>query len=175
MVSIKFLRTHTLFGGISDEKLKVARNFLVEKHFKEDQEIFQEGQSGDDLFLIYSGSVEILKSVPSSGGRIKERIAVLGEGHTFGEMELIDVQPRSATIRALEKTTVFSLSNRALYHIEQWDLETFTLIILNLAREISRRLRKMDALVASFVFSDIDKKDKSTTQLLSNSFTLNKK
>ena len=67
-------------------------------------------------------------------------------------MELIDIQPVVATVRAREDTTVLILSNGDLYRIDQDDLPTFTMIIMNLAREISRRLRVMDTLAAQSLF-----------------------
>ena len=65
-------------------------------------------------------------------------------------MALIDIQPRSASVRAVEDSVFFCLSNRAFRSLMDWKLKTYTLIILNLAREISRRLRRADALVAEF-------------------------
>ncbi|HWP67943.1 MAG TPA: cyclic nucleotide-binding domain-containing protein, partial [Rectinemataceae bacterium] len=73
-------------------------------------------------------------------------IAELSEGETFGEMELIDVMPSIATITALEPLEVVTISNRALYEISKIEPKTFSLMIMNLARDLSRRLRRMDEL-----------------------------
>ncbi len=54
------------------------------------------------------------------------------------------MQARSASIRALEPVNALSLSNGDLLKIYQTDMPTFTLIVLNLARELSRRLRRLD-------------------------------
>ena len=67
------------------------------------------------------------------------------------KMELIDIQPRAATVKAIKKTQVLTLSRKDLYSISKWDLQTFTFIIMNLAREVSRRLRKMDDNFAEFI------------------------
>jgi CRP-like cAMP-binding protein len=66
------------------------------------------------------------------------------EGDTVGEMEVLDMMPSAATVRALEKVEVISLSNAALYEIYKQDIKTFAIIVMNLARDMSRRLRKMD-------------------------------
>lgn len=153
MVSLKFLREHALFGGIMDKDLRKIRDLFQEGHFLKGETIINEGESGDRLYFIKSGSVEILKKVSAPAGEVEEKIAVLGKGDTFGEMEIIDIQPRVATVKALTSAITLSLSNKDLYVISKWNLETFTLIIMNLAREISRRLRRMDALVASSLFS----------------------
>ena len=72
-------------------------------------------------------------------------------GDTFGEMELIDIQPCAATVRATEDSVVLTLSNTDFHKISKMDLKSFTLIVMNLAREISRRLRRMDALLAKSI------------------------
>ena len=68
-------------------------------------------------------------------------------------MELIDVQPSVATVRAREETITLILTNGDLYLLEKSSLQTFTMIIMNLAREISRRLRTMDAIAAHTLFT----------------------
>lgn len=165
MISLACLKSHALFGGLTDEELEKIKTFLKKFTFKGGDTIIREGESGGDLYFIIQGSVEILKKVNMDAGESSapdngnenselqnERIAVLKEGDTFGEMELIDIQPRAATVKALEPTVTLILSNMDLYQIQKWNLQTYTIIIMNLAREISRRLRKMDDLMASTLF-----------------------
>jgi len=152
MVTIEFLKTHALFGGIQDSELEKIRAIMEEAHFSEGEIIIKEGEIGDRLYFIFKGSVEVLKKAGTHEEEAWEPIAKLGEGDTFGEMELIDVQPRAATVKALEQTSALVLTNKDLYLIEKHSLKTFTIIIMNLAREISRRLRKMDAMVAWSLF-----------------------
>ena len=153
MVGLKFLQCHSLFGGLSDEEMKHIRPLLQEEHFEAGQDIVREGDPGERLYFICSGSVEILKAPAPSGTSETEKLATLGRGDTFGEMELIDVQNYAATVRADKPTTVLTLSHADLYKIYKWNVKTYTMIILNLAREISRRLRQMDDLLASALYS----------------------
>jgi len=69
-------------------------------------------------------------------------------------MELIDMQRRSATVRALEPVSALALSNGDLFRIYESDLPTFTLVVLNLARELSRRLRSLDDLAVHYMAMD---------------------
>ena len=157
MIGLDLLNCHALFGGLGEEELKVVRTYLKPEHFGPGEVIIAEGESGGKLYFLLSGSVEILKNVKlegPEGNEVKmERIATLKEGDAFGEMELIDIQPRAATVKTLEDTSTVALSNMDLYKIMHWNLKTYTIIVLNLAREISRRLRKMDDLFASTLFS----------------------
>jgi len=148
MVGNKFLQSHCLFGGLSEDDLKLVKPLLKEYHYEKQEIIVEEGGQGDRVYFICEGSVEILKKVKLSNGIVVQRIATLGVGDTFGEMELLDVQPSIATVRTLEPTYVLTLSNMDLYRVSKINLKAYTMIILNLARAISRRLRRMDALVA---------------------------
>jgi CRP-like cAMP-binding protein len=93
----------------------------------------------------------VLKASTAEDGHFEKRLAVLKVGDVFGEMELIDMQRRSATVRALEPVSALALSNGDLFLIYESDLPTFTLIVLNLARELSRRLRTLDDLAVHYM------------------------
>ncbi len=140
-LSLDFLKSHSLFGGLSDEQLFRVRTNLQEETFPKDFFLFREGDLGDRLYFIRSGRVEIAKH--TAGGKVK-RLKLLGAGDTFGELELIDIQPRRASARTLEKTTLLTLTNKGLYQIEETDLRAFSLLVMNMAREIGRHLREYD-------------------------------
>jgi CRP-like cAMP-binding protein len=65
----------------------------------------------------------------------------LSEGNTFGEMEVLDVMPCAATIKAVTDVTVITISNISLREIYKIDMKSFSLLLMNLARDLSRRLR----------------------------------
>ena len=151
MDEINFLQSQSLFGGLTDAELNRVLPFLKEVRFKKDEFVLTEGEVNDKLFLIYKGSVEIIKHDSKKEHDKDKRIIVLHRGDTFGEMEVIDIQPCIASVKTLEPTTILTLSSRDLHRISKENLKTFTLIIMNLAREISRRLRRMDELLAASV------------------------
>ncbi len=146
-MNTEFLIQLPLFGGIKIENMEKIKHLLQIETYAQGEDIIKEGETGNKLYIIIEGSVEILKKNPLNQQQ-EQRIATLAKGDNFGEMELIDIQARVATVKTMTKTTVCSLSNKDLYSIEKWDSESFVLIIMNLAREISRRLRKMDNLMA---------------------------
>lgn len=159
MIGKEFLQSHSLFGGVTDEQIEEVIPLLEEETFSKDEFIFKEGDQGDRLYFIYKGSVEVIKETKTAEGPIQERLATLGEGDTFGEMEIIDIQNRSASIRALEDVVVVTLSNRDMYHLHKRNPQLFAMIIMNMAREISRRLRRMDILMASSLYAEEHRTD----------------
>jgi CRP-like cAMP-binding protein len=147
------LEKHALFGGLQPAELDLLRSLMKEERFPAGQDIVKEGDLGDRLYFIRAGSVEVIKACPDKPGT-SAQLAVLHAGDTFGEMELIDIQRRSATVRALEDVDALSLSNRDLYRVSQENMQTFSMLVMNIAREISRRLRRINALMASALFAD---------------------
>ncbi len=79
------------------------------------------------------------------------RVAMLGPRDWFGEMSVLDVMPRSATIRALSASKLVRIASSDLDALYRRDMKSYALIVLNMAREMSRRLRVSDGLVAELV------------------------
>jgi len=77
--------------------------------------------------------------------------AVLKSGNFFGEMAILETLPRSATVVADKTLTCFSLSSMAFYHLYESIPAQHSVLILNIARDLSRRLRHLDQLYASTV------------------------
>ena len=138
MIDVNALQKYSLFGGVSPEQIEKIKPLLGTANYKAGDCPQIEGQPSDKIYFILSGEVEIIKQ-----GLV---IARLKEGETFGEMELLDIMPSIATVRAATPLEVVTISNRALYEISKLDLKTFSMMIMNLARDLSRRLRRMDEL-----------------------------
>ena len=144
MIADADLSTYSLFGGLNEHELDHLRSLMQQEIFPGDYEILREGETGDRVYFILDGLVEVL--VKPDVDSPAERVAVLEPGQTFGEMEILDIQPRTATVRTIGEATVLVLTNRNLYELKRWHLEAFTLVMMNLARDVSRRLRLMDRL-----------------------------
>ncbi|MDR0389917.1 MAG: cyclic nucleotide-binding domain-containing protein [Spirochaetaceae bacterium] len=141
MVESQALQHYSLFGGLLAEQIDQIRPLMEQESYRPGDDIITEGSPNDKIRFILDGKVEVLKA--------KTRLFEFGEGDAFGEMEVLDVMPSAATIRALSPTKVMSISNRALREIYKIDIKTFALLIMNLARDLSRRLRSMDEKAAS--------------------------
>jgi len=138
MIDIEALQKYSLFGGLLPEQIAVIRSLLSFECYETGADIVSEGKDNDRIYFIVEGRVVALKD----GSTIVE----LGEGETFGEMEILEVMPATATIRALCPVEVAVLSNRALYRLSHEDIRTFAITVMNLARDLSRHLRRMDEL-----------------------------
>jgi len=131
------LRRYSLFGGLIDGQLEHLIDRIQVEEVVAGNTIVREGEKGDRLYCLVSGEVEIRR-----GGRL---LTTLPAGETIGEMELIDMQPRSATVIAIKPCVLYSLARRDILALQRSDLPAFTLMVMNLARDLSRRLRQMDA------------------------------
>jgi len=141
MIQPSALQKYALFGGLEEEQIKNILPFMGEEKFAPEELIITEGKPNDRIFFITEGQVAVVKN-----GIILERF---GEGDVFGEMEVLDVMPAVASIKALTPVTAITTSNKSLRDIYKKDIITFTLILMNLARDLVRRLRKMDEAFAS--------------------------
>lgn len=137
----EILRQVPIFAGLPEEVLAriQAAAHLVE--VQKGEEIIKEGSLAMGMYVVRQGQLEISKR-----GRNGTEfcLAVLKPGDCVGEMSIIDIQPRSATVRALEAGSLFVLDQSSLAKLYTTDLETYTMLVMNIAREISRRLRTAD-------------------------------
>ncbi len=76
-------------------------------NFETDETIIQQGEIGEDMFILLQGNVEVIIISEFVGHEV--RIAQLQTGDIFGEMSMIEDKPRSATVRAIKKCTVFRI------------------------------------------------------------------
>ncbi|MCW8884527.1 MAG: cyclic nucleotide-binding domain-containing protein [Motiliproteus sp.] len=140
------LQSSPIFGGINDQQFRTVEQLLHQQSYSAGSYLFHQGDMADRLFLITRGEVEVLEQ---SGDNPPVRLAVRGPGDSIGEMCLIDIQNRSASVKALEPVEVLYLSHNDLCDLYERDIQLYVLIIMNIAREISRRLRSMDTLLSN--------------------------
>ncbi len=142
---IAVLQKVPLFAGLNDSALGLLTSQAQVAEYATGELIVREGEPGNRLFLIESGRVEILKRF---GQPHQRQVALLESGDFFGEMSILESQPRAATVRALDFTRLLALSSGAFYHLYKAMPEQYSILILNLARDLSRRLRRLDESLA---------------------------
>ena len=140
MIDASVFGRYSLFDGLEQEQIDNILPLMEQEEFEAGTDIIVEGDRSDRLRFILEGRVAVVKN-----GII---LMELDEGSVFGEMEVLDVEPVEATVKALASTKVMSLTMDALGEIYETDLKTYSFMVMNLARDLSRRLRRMDSRLA---------------------------
>jgi len=137
---IELLQRMPIFGGIREDTLGFLLELSPVVFVRKDEFFFRENDTAASMFVLEAGRVGIFKSWQGQDFLIRH----LDRGDCFGEMALMDLFPRSASVRAVEDCTAIELSAANLYKLYEKDLEQFTVIEMNMGREVCRRLRESD-------------------------------
>ena len=139
-VDLAFLEGTPVFGGIERPALGLIAEHLERRLLPAGSRVVSEGEGAREMFVVERGEVEVLvhRPLPGEGDLV---LARLRAGDCFGEMSLLDIQPRSASVRTLCDASLLVLPYRELLAIRGRDADAFLLLVLNLGREVSRRLR----------------------------------
>lgn len=142
-----------LFGGLDPTTLAEFVQRLPVLLLTPGEVVFREGDHGRDLFVVLQGEMEVIKA---SKAQHESRVALFGPGDWFGEMSILDIMPRSATVRALAPARLLKLSANDLEALYRRDLKAYSILVLNIAREMSRRLRVADGILAEMMANIAD-------------------
>jgi len=131
----KILKEVPIFKMLGKESIDFIIERLKFKTFDNNEIIFRVGDPGDTMYIIISGSVDIIINGP--GGKSEQIVASLGPGDYFGEMALLTGETRSASVKTTDSCEMF------LLHQNDFDviLERFPSISLSMGRIVSKRLR----------------------------------
>jgi len=119
-----------LFAGISQESMSRLAAVAGEQQFGTGEFIARQGQVGSGLYVVVDGSVDVIKGT-------NDKIATLKPGEFFGELSVIDQQPRNASVRAAEATTCLAVASWDLLSL----LEQDPALSLNLIKGLAARIR----------------------------------
>jgi len=127
---VLFLKGVSIFKEIPGEVLSQIAQIAEEVQIEKGSRIFEEGEPGDSLYLIVRGGVRVHKGT--------REVAVLREGECFGEMAILDNEPRSASITALEDVQLLRIWSDDFYEMLADRVE----IARGIFKVLSRRLRQ---------------------------------
>jgi CRP-like cAMP-binding protein len=142
-----FLRTVPLFNKLDDTELQRFAELTREKSYPKGSVILFEDDPGDSLFIVRDGRVKVV--LVGEDGR-EVILGVLGPGEHFGELSLIDEQPRSAHVIAMEDTNVLVLRSDDFRR----RVESNPAVAWVLMQELSRRLRRADGTIHGLALLD---------------------
>ena len=127
---VLFLKSIDLFREIPGEDLARVAQIAEEIEFEPSETVMTEGEIGDSMYLIVDGRVQVT--------RHQNVIAELGERECVGEMAILDSEPRSATVYAIDRVRALKLEREDLY-----DLMTEKMFIAHgIIKVLTRRLRQ---------------------------------
>ena len=125
-----------LFAKVGDEALAMCARSLRVRRFRKNEKIFHQGDPGDSLFIVESGSVKIV--LPSPEGEEGAIIATLSRGDFFGELALLDGAPHSATAVALDPAEMLVLRREPFEQLIDTDRELRMALFAGLTAELRR-------------------------------------
>lgn len=144
----EFLATVPLFKGIDPAELDHFGELLREKSYPKGSVILFEDDPGDALFIVRTGGVKVV--LVAEDGR-EVILGMLGVGEHFGELSLIDDQPRSAHVIAMEESSLLVLRRDDFRR----RVEANPSVAWSLLTELSHRLRRADGKIGSLVLLDV--------------------
>jgi CRP/FNR family cyclic AMP-dependent transcriptional regulator len=142
------LKAVPFFTQLNDRELDVIRTLAVEKAYPRTAVVLTEGEMGDSLYMIQTGKVKVFFG--DEDGR-EIILKILGPGDFFGEMSMIDKQPRSASVTTLEASTFHILSHSAF----ERSVEQAPRIANMVMRVLASRVREADRKIGTLALMDV--------------------
>ena len=136
-----FLLATPFFGGLTDAGLDLLMSMLVECRVDTGVTVVTEGEPGRSMFIVKSGRLAVSKRARADS---VIPISILEPGDFFGEMTLIEMQNRFATVVAEAPTVLYELTAQDLYACYKADIHAYVIVLQNINRELCRRLRRAD-------------------------------
>lgn len=142
---LQILSQIAIFGGATkfqqEEIFRRLETGLIERG----QPIFCKGEEASHIYIVKSGGIDL--SIPGDNVTIQKKR--LGVGECFGQVALMSMQPHAVSAVAGEDSEIIVLSRRALHQLRHEDIELFALLMMNIARELARRLKFTDEMLLS--------------------------
>jgi CRP/FNR family cyclic AMP-dependent transcriptional regulator len=147
-MNLSLLRNTALFADLDEAQLGRVAEICLEQTYRSGETIFREGEPGNRLFIIVSGSVRISRDIPNAG---EEALAVLKPGTCFGEMSVLDRSERSTDAIAAEDCVVATITRPDLEMLLEFDKELAYLVLRSFVRMLSARLRATNDSLRTFL------------------------
>lgn len=141
MERLLMLQSVPLFSAMTLEQLEAIHSCLTEQHYTKGEVIFNEGDIGDEMYIVADGEVEILLNLDSDE---PIHLATVESGSYFGEMSVLDRDPRSAAARVTQDARLFVLKGDQLKEL----IYVMPEIAFTIFRVLSERLRRSDKRLA---------------------------
>ncbi len=145
-----------LFASLDEATLRLLARRLRVRDVGVAEVVYEEGQAGRAMFVVLHGEVGLFKQSP--GGN-DTQVATARSGDWFGEMALLDVMARPVTVRASQATRLLMLCPTDLDAVYRSNIKMYALLVMNMARQLSRKLRTAEQTLANALTSRADRDD----------------
>lgn len=145
----ELFRRFDLFSELDERELDKIAALAKPRKYQRDEVIFHADERGDVFCLVVTGRVKVTMISPEGKEII---LSTLGPGDFFGEMALLDDEPRSATVTAVEPLEVLTLWRNDLLQILREDFTITKKILAELSKRLRRASRRIESLVTMDVF-----------------------
>jgi CRP-like cAMP-binding protein len=142
---INFLLGAEMFGDLSATELSQIVHILQIRFVRAGQVIFREGQPGDAWYVVFQGAVEVLTEAEDGSDQV---LAALAPGACFGEMAILDGSPRSASVRAVEGSTLFRFPRADFNKLLESDNIAAYKLVYHMAQLLVARQRQSNTRLA---------------------------
>jgi CRP/FNR family cyclic AMP-dependent transcriptional regulator len=140
------LEATPVLAGVTEEALTLLAQEGIYHHFMANEVVVREGDPGHSFYILVEGDVEVIKNLESEHA---VSLAVLRSRTFFGELCVVDPVPRAATVYALTPVKAIEIKAATLHHLSVRMPAQFAIVLLNIARDMARRLRTLDEAYAA--------------------------
>ena len=139
-IDLAWLEERVLQRKLNEKEKEQLIEVVEQKQFGKGDTIMQEGKNGGELFLIRSGSVAILRDIKGQ----RQRLSTVGEGDLLGEITFLTGEPATATAEALERVTLYRLSQPGFSKLMLGNQKLIYALFSYMLRSTARVVRKMN-------------------------------
>lgn len=142
----------SIWGGLSGDQQEKIYKRLEVGIFNKGEHIFCKGDQPTHIYIVKNGKVDLL----ATGQDVSIQKETVKTGGSFGIAALMAMQPHMVTAMAAEDSEIMVLSRQALLELRHEDIDLFALLMMNIAREIARRLKLTDDIFLQYVYEHKD-------------------
>ena len=144
---VPILSDVAILGGVTEEQCQKIFKRLETGIFKEGENIFQKGDEPSHIYIVRKGKIGLM-IIEQQINFLKKTLVT---GECFGVASLMAMRRHTSTAVVLEDSEVLVLSREALWQLRREDIELFSLLMMNIARELARRLKLTDDILLSYM------------------------
>ena len=137
---LPILNKISLFGALDDAQLYTVFQMLEIEYYRKGDFVYRQGDAPDHIRIVRSGCIRIVEEVEGTPMELVE----FKTGECFGETAVIAIHPHSVNALATEDTEILVLPRAKMFGLYKTDPKIFGMLMLNIAREACRRLKKTE-------------------------------